>query len=73
MMCDHLLQAAVQPLAVLVQHHRVSVAVQLLKRQARVVLLLDLLDRVLQQRPDCVHVLLVHVDLWAETETQNML
>ena len=39
-----LLEAAVEPLAVLVEHHRVRVPVQLLKTQPRVVLPLDLLQ-----------------------------
>ena len=40
---DDLLEAAVQPLSVLVQDHGVSIAVKLLEREARVILPLNLL------------------------------
>lgn len=60
MLGDHIFEAGVQLLAVLVQHHRVRVTVQFFEAQAAVVLLLDLLYRVLQHLPDQVHVLLVH-------------
>ena len=43
MVCDDLPEAGVEPLPVLVQNHRVGIAVQLLKAQAGVVLPLDLL------------------------------
>ena len=58
---DHdVLQALVQLVPVLVQHHGVRVPVQLLERQPAVVLLLYFLDGLLQQRPDVRHVLVVH-------------
>lgn len=58
--CGHgLAHAVVQALAVLQQYHCVRVAVQLLKAQARVVLLVYLLYGVLQHGPRVVHELLV--------------
>jgi hypothetical protein len=45
MVGDHLFQAGVESLAVLVQNHRVRIAIQLLKAQPRVVLPLDLLGK----------------------------
>ena len=60
----HLLQSGVKPLSVLVEYHRVGVAVQLLETQARVVLALDLLQKVEQNdelndehisMPFCLH------------------
>ena len=44
----------------LVQDHGVGVAVELLETEAGVVLPLDLLDGLLEQVPDVLHVLLVH-------------
>ena len=43
MVCDDLLEPAVEALAVLVEHHGVGIPVQLLETQPRVVLPLDLL------------------------------
>lgn len=60
---DHLPQARVELLAVLVQDHGVGIPVKLLEAQAAVVLSLDLLNGVLQQIPDVVDVLLVHCHL----------
>lgn len=64
---DHdVLQALVQLVPVLVQHHGVRVPVQLLERQPAVVLLLYFLDGLLQQRPDVRHVLVVHRHLLSD-------
>ena len=60
MISDHLAQAGVQLLAVLMQHHGISIAIQLFKAQSTVVLLLDFLDGIFQQGPDVVHILLIH-------------
>ncbi len=43
MVGDHLFQAGVESLAVLVQNHRVRIAIQLLKAQTRVIFPLDFL------------------------------
>ena len=43
MVCDDLLEPAIEALAVLVEHHGVGIPVQLLETQPRVVLPLDLL------------------------------
>ncbi len=45
MVGDHLFQAGVESLAVLVQNHRVRIAIQLLKAETRVILPLDLLEK----------------------------
>ena len=60
MLRHHFPQARVELLPMLVEHHGVSVPVQLLKAQPTVVLPLDLLDGVLQKVPDVVDILLVH-------------
>lgn len=60
MFSDHLPQAGVQLLSVLVQYHGVSVSVQLLKTEPTVVLPLNLLNGVLQKVPDVVDILLIH-------------
>merc|ERR1719347_348877 len=57
---DHLPKPAVQPLPVLVQHHGVSVSVQLLEGETTVVLALNLLDGIFQQIPNVLHIFLVH-------------
>lgn len=66
MICDHLLQSVIKPLPMLVQHHGIGVAVKLLKAQPWVVLLLDFLNGVLEQRPYTVDVLFVHGHLKAK-------
>lgn len=60
---DDLSESCVQLLAVFVKHHGVGVPVKLLEAQAAVVLPLDLLDGVLQEVPDVVHILFVHCHL----------
>jgi hypothetical protein len=51
MVGDHLFQAGVETLAVLVQNHRVRIAIQLLKAQTRVIFPLDLLKKINVNEP----------------------
>ena len=71
MLVDDLLEAGVQLLAELVQHHGVGVAVELLEAQAAVVLLLDLLNGALQHLPYVLHILDVDCRLVASTHTHK--
>lgn len=57
---DNLPQTRVELLPVLVEDHGVGIPVQLLKTEAAVVLPLDLLDGILEEVPDVVHILLIH-------------
>ena len=60
MLADDLAESRVELLAVLVEHHGVGVPIEFFEGETAVVLLLDLLDGVPQQRPDVVDVFLVH-------------
>ncbi len=60
MFCDHLPQACVELLSVLVQDHGVGVPVELLEAQPTVVFPLNLLDGIFQEVPDVVDILLIH-------------
>ena len=71
MLRHHLPQARVELLPVLVEHHGVSVPVQLLEAQSTVVLPLDLLDGVLQKVPDVVDIFLVHSHLQQGPEAEK--
>ena len=59
-----LLHAVVQQLTVLVQHEVVRVAVQLLEREHRRVLVVDLVDRLAQRLPDLARLRRVHLAVW---------
>ena len=69
MVADDSGEAAVQLVAVFVQDHRIRVPVKLLKAEAAVVLLLNLLNRALQQVPHVHHVFLVHRSLSRDNGT----
>ena len=56
MIADDASQSGIQFIAVFVEHHRICISVELLEREARVILLLNLLYCRFQPLPDVLHV-----------------